>query len=491
MEKCIMKNNNWFNVDKDGLSKILERRSKAFIIYELLQNAWDQNVSVVDVIFEPVEGKRCFKLTVTDDDPEGFHDLTHTFTLFAESNKKKDSSKRGRFNLGEKLVLACCQEAQVLTTSGGIKFTHAGERKTLRQKRKKGSEFSAIVKMTKKEFQEVCDSIHALIPPDHIKTTFNGEELIVRKPMVSFQEPLTTEVGDDEGYLKKTTRKTTINVFQVGKGEVSHIYEMGIPIVETDISYHVDIQQKVPMNMDRDNVTPAYLQKVETLVLNNTYEYLDEDTANATWVKEAVSDENCDDAAVTKTLDLRFGKNRVFYDPSDPEANNRAVSNGCAVIKRSQQSKKERKNTIRGGTTKPAGKVFPTPHPKTSPNGIPPIDEKDLTENQKKVIGFAKVLAKKIMGIDIDVDIYKINDNYRASYGEKTLDFNLSRLGRKFFDEFPDNIVTVIDLLIHEFGHEYCGDHLSDEYYLALTNLGAKFTKLALDEPALFTNENH
>jgi 3-(3-hydroxy-phenyl)propionate hydroxylase len=31
-------------------------------------------------------------------------DLTHAFTLFAESAKKGDAEKRGRFNLGEKLV---------------------------------------------------------------------------------------------------------------------------------------------------------------------------------------------------------------------------------------------------------------------------------------------------------------------------------------------------------------------------------------------------
>ena len=98
--------NNWFDVDKVGLSKLLQRREKSFLVYELIQNAWDQNVTKVDVSLERIEGKRCVRIVVSDDDPEGFQELAHAFTLFAESTKKKDPTKRGRFNIGEKWVLA-------------------------------------------------------------------------------------------------------------------------------------------------------------------------------------------------------------------------------------------------------------------------------------------------------------------------------------------------------------------------------------------------
>ena len=33
--------NNWFDVDKAGLAKLMAGRPKAFIVFELLQNAWD------------------------------------------------------------------------------------------------------------------------------------------------------------------------------------------------------------------------------------------------------------------------------------------------------------------------------------------------------------------------------------------------------------------------------------------------------------------
>lgn len=42
------------------------------------------------------------------------------------------------------------------------------------------------------------------------------------------------------------------------------------------------------------------------------------------------------------------------------------------------------------------------------------------------------------------------------------------------------------ELLIHEFGHEYCGDHLSDKYHEALSRLGAKLKRLALEKSGEF-----
>ena len=34
--------NDWFEVDKDGLAQILERKGKEFALFELVQNAWDE-----------------------------------------------------------------------------------------------------------------------------------------------------------------------------------------------------------------------------------------------------------------------------------------------------------------------------------------------------------------------------------------------------------------------------------------------------------------
>ena len=44
-----------------------------------------------------------------------------------------------------------------------------------------------------------------------------------------------------------------------------------------------------------------------------------------------------------------------------------------------------------------------------------------------------------------------------------------------------DALERVNDLLIHEYGHHYASDHLSSKYHDALTDLGAKLTRAALE----------
>src|SRR6266699_1770239 len=116
----------WFKVDKQGLAKILERKGKEFALFELIQNAWDEpGVTKVCVTLEQ-RGRNKARLVVEDDAPEGFKDLSHAFTLFADSAKKANPEQRGRFNFGEKLVVAICEEATIHTTKEGIRFDGAG-----------------------------------------------------------------------------------------------------------------------------------------------------------------------------------------------------------------------------------------------------------------------------------------------------------------------------------------------------------------------------
>ena len=482
-----MKKSNWFEVDKKGLSQLLNGRSKNFIVNEMVQNAWDQNVTKVEITLEPIRGRRCCRLVVSDDDPEGFKDITDAYTLFASSNKKGDPTKRGRFNLGEKLVLVLCEDATIITTSGSVIFNKDGQRKSSRKKTDKGSVFSAMVKINKSEYHEICNAVGMLIPPRNIDTYFNGLKLTAREPIRSFEAKLQTEKSRADGVLIRTTRKTEVEIYKVREGEESHLYEMGIAVVATGDTFHVNIKQKVPLNMVRDNVTPAYLSKIRSLVYNNTYDLIDQDEVNETWVRAALSGSECAPEAVNKSLDLRFGTDRVIYDPSDMEANKTAISNGYTVITGSQLSKQEWRNVRNAGTTQPAGQVFSTAHPKSSPDGEPPIPNDKLTDKQKLLVGFTKRVAKQVMGIDISVEVYAIGNKFKAWYGDKTFSYNVKCLGTSFFSSFPNNLTEVLELIIHEFGHEYSSDHLSHEYHTALCELGAKMVLLALEDSVFFT----
>ena len=65
-----------------------------------------------------------------------------------------------------------------------------------------------------------------------------------------------------------------------------------------------------------------------------------------------------------------------------------------------------------------------------------------------------------------------------ASYGPSgDLVFNKPRLGSDWFERGITN--DVVQLLIHEFGHEYSPDHLSSEYHEALCHIGARLFAFA------------
>lgn len=476
----------WFDVDKKGLGKIVERKGKSFVVFELIQNAWDQNVTRVDVVLEPIPDVPLCRLVVADDDPEGFADISHAYTLFAESAKKDDPEKRGRFNLGEKLVLALCKNATISTTKGTVEFSDDGERHRKNKRRERGSEFSGTVSMTRAEYNTVCENIKQLIPP--VETYFNGYPLSKPEPLTTFEIPLLTEISDEEGRLKKTTRKTRVDIYENHNGSDGQLYEMGIPVVETGDKYHVDIQQKVPVNLDRDNVPPSYLRTIRRETLNAVYDFLDKEDAADTWVQEALNDEDCKPEAVRKVVDLCYGEKRVAFDPSDPEANHIAVAQGYTVIPGGSFSKKQWKNVKSAEAILPAGKVTPSPKPYVE-DGVPEtlLPQEKWTDGMRKVEMFLQCLHRRLIGGKFAVRINTDkNVGWSANYGSGVYTISLVRCGHRFFNEFPNNMVKVIDQAIHEFAHHYESNHLSERYYEALSDLGARTTMLALKESEIF-----
>ena len=474
----------WFKVDKNGLAQLIERRGRTFVVFELLQNAWDQNVTRVDVTLKPADERGYAKLVVEDDDPAGFARLSDAFTLFAPSDKKGDPNQRGRFNLGEKLVLALCSDAVIASTKGTVEFNPTGRIET-KVRRERGSCFEGTIRMNRNDLKEVEAAITRLLPP--VPTFYNGAMLPTRTPIHTFTLELPTDVADDEGYLRRRPRETAVRLYHLWSGESAYLYEMGIPVVETGDRWHVEIMQKVPLNSDRDNVPPSYLRTVRTAVLNEMADRIEtEEDANQDWVREAGGDPRCSDQAIGHILDARFGEKRVAFDPSDPEANKLAVSRGYTVVHGGHLSGGEWLNAKRAGAILPAGQVTPSPKP-YSPDGDPQkiVPPNQYTDAIRRCVAYAQRVAAAIIPATIAVDV--VNDAgwpFSATYGPGRLTFNLGRLGYGFFTQATatsDGLERLDGLLIHEFGHHFSGDHLAADCHTALTRLGARFKALAAE----------
>ncbi len=485
------KSGSWFEVDRGGLRKILADRGPAFILHELLSNAWDTSATRVDVTVEPIARMPRAVIRVVDDHPDGFADLAHAFTLYADSAKKGDIAKRGRFNVGEKLVLAMAESAMIRSTRGTWYFDAEGRRPS-RERTTTGSVFEGTFRMTAAEVAMVEAAVARLIVPVGITTTFNGVEVAARPEVASFEARLPTVIADGEGYLRNSSCSTRVTLHEVLPGETAQLYEMGVPVVETGDRWHVNVGQKVPLNADRDNVPPSYLRRLRVAVLNAMAEELPAEEASAPWVREAASDKACAPEAITKVIDLRFGEKRVIADPTDPEGTKIAVSQGYQVIHGGALSAGEWANVKAAGAALPAGQVTPSPKP-FAPEGaqatiIPP---EQWTPAMKCRVRFAVDLARELLGASVAVDI--LNDKgvpASATYGKVDpehghMTLNLARLGHRWFAQHQSD-PKVMSLLIHEFAHHESGDHLSSEFHKACCLLGAKAAELALDNPAFF-----
>jgi hypothetical protein len=473
-----------FEVDRAGLAKTLASRPKAFILAELFQNAADEDVSRIDIVLEQLGGDR-WKLVVEDDNPEGFKNLAHAYTLFAESDKKDDPRKRGRFNLGEKLVIAVCEDVAIKTTKGTVVFSESG-RYHLDEKRAKGTQFTATLRLTDDEAREIEQFVHTLIVPDGIEVTFGMETIVQRVPLATFDATLRTVRSDAEGNLRPTERKTAVEIYDPLPGETAMIYELGIPVVPTGDRFHVNVMQKVPLNMDRDNVPPAYLRDLRALVLNNAHGLMSKDDAAATWVTDALSDDAVEPEAVREVFAKRFGDKAVIHDPNDPEANKIAAENGYTVVPGRALPKAAWKNVKDSDVAKPAGQITPSPQPyQAEGEALALMNEGTWPDYVRNVADFAKMLAVEVLeGAQITVRV--ANDPtwpWAATYGPGLLTLNLGRLGHRWFEQINEN---TIDLLIHEFAHHYEADHLSRKYIDALSRIGARVWRLAMDRPAAF-----
>lgn len=466
-----------FEVDKQGLAKLLERKGKRFVPLELLQNALDETgVTRVDVTIEPATDRGHYRVRVADDAPNGFHDLSHAYTLFAESKKKTSATKRGRWNLGEKLVIACCIRAEIKTTTGTIVFADE-QREHSRAHTAAGSIFTGDVRMTHQEAQEAVEAARSVLVPPGIRLTVNGKAVDCREPLSGTLLTLQTEIADAEGFMRRSARETELRVFQVAPGEVASIYELGIPVVEVECDWHIDIGQKVPLNLDRDNVTPAYRRAVLTAVVNLMHERLDQDTAAKPWVGEALASPEIHKAAVHSIVTAKHGDRRVSYDPSDAEGSKIAVTQGFEVVHGGNYTRPQWENIRRAEAILPAGQVTPSPKPfKAGGEDLVVLPESGWNDFHRYFVTYAQRVAQELIGREVRVVL--ANDpgwGFAGAYGSGTLTVNI--VGRAWFagrDSLNASLQEIDRLLIHEYAHDKVSDHLSEGFHRECCVLGAR-----------------
>ena len=484
----------WFEVDREGMrqvnQRIVDRRGFGIVIGELYQNVMDTDATECFITTSKLEGRPRVEVVIEDNGP-GFARLTDAWTMFAPSMKKDDPTKAGRFNLGEKMVLSFCHSAKIETTSGTVEFNEEDDDRKLDVRRKyaDGTRVTLELMCNQKQFDEMLDYIPTLIVREGLRLCVNGAEIHHREPIESWVETLPTEIGED---LRKTRRQTEVRIYEPEIGEAPMLYEMGIPVVETGDKWHVSVEQKAPLNTERDNITPAYLREVRVSVVNNMHEQLEEEDTQAAWVNEATSDKRCNDDAAETFRVKKYGEKSVAFDPTNPEANAVAMSEGYTIIPSRGLTSGQRDNMKVAGTLNSSSQEFPTAGVGAygdNPDAplVEVLEEDDLTKAMVEVRHYSKVLGAELLGVAIGVRFVRMKrfpgKPWIAAFGARQLDFNVHKIGKKAFaTEYAVGTETLDALLIHEFGHHFESDHLSSKYHEALCNLGAKLKVVTLNQ---------
>lgn len=472
------KQKGWFGADRKGLGQMNEHRPKSFIVKELVQNVKDEHgVTLCHLDINPVPGKVLAHVICEDDAPEGFSDLSHAFTLYRHTNKRKDPTKAGRFNLGEKQVLSLAKEASITTTTGTVIFHADDTREEKRAKREAGSVFFASIPMTREEIAECIEAAKTILMPERIDYRVNGEQVPHRKPLrIITDVTLQTEFENDEGQYRKTRRKTYIEVYLPDADEQPMIYELGIPVMPTGDKWSYNIGQRVPLNSERDNIQPSFLQDVRSEVLNVMIDNLEEVDASDQWVRDAASDARIKPETVRKVADKRWGVDRMVLTPGDSYGREKGIAKGYHVVSSREMSADEWAYMREAKAVPASSAIF-----KRGVAASRSLPRSAWTQGMKRVEHLTQAVSRVARGFSADVSMVESPENtYAAWYRDGHVTFNVSVLGRDWFDK---DLNIILELIIHELGHEFSSNHLSEEYYGGLCKIGAA---VALVDPAAF-----
>lgn len=470
----------WFEVDKAGLRSLVAGKPKSFVLRELFQNAWDEP-GVTEVTVRTGKHGRDVAIIVIDDAPEGFVNLSHAFTLFADTRKRTNPEQRGRFNLGEKTILALCHYAKIVTTKGGVHFLSNGQRKGLREKRQRGSQVELVLPMTSEEYAEMLDEVRRYLPPAGITTKIDGRILSQREPLKRIPARLETEIAHEnngEKILRRVQRDTTIEVYEVCPSEKGTLYEMGLPICETDDQYHYNVMQKVPLALDRETVPAAYLRAVRAHVLNAMIDQVETEDASQNWVRDACADKRIAPEALKQVVEKRFGDKVVAFTPGDTRGYDEAIRHGYRVVCPAELSKEEWGKIRETELIQSTRERFPIDF-----IAVDEIPQEEWTPEQKRTAEFVKFLAEETLGTIITV---RICDSAKvdavAEYNRLThwLEFNRAKIQNSAWKQPAQS--PMLELLIHEIAHER-GGHFEDSYHKALCEIAAKLPRISREHP--------
>jgi hypothetical protein len=307
-------NQGWLAISTQGFAAMNAARPPEHLVKELVQNSLD---SLADgqaghISLRYSHNGHSFEVSCVDNG-SGIENLADLRVVYL-THKTDSHLKRGRFGRGFKEAL--CIAEQALVASGGhrLEFLREQGQHVTRQSREVQLQPGTRVWMQMPWSTETIARLDAyfqrFLVPEAVLLEVNGMRLKPRPVEHEVQASLTTEIYDATSQSwKKPKRRTTIQLVRTQPDETPTIYEMGIPVaaLEWSVPFHCDIQQRVPMNPNRDAVASGYALNLHVACLPTLLAAMDADTVKQDWVGTA--GRRCDDSVQQQIISRAFGDN--------------------------------------------------------------------------------------------------------------------------------------------------------------------------------------
>jgi hypothetical protein len=310
----IMQSAGWLSISTEGFAAMNAARPAEHLIKELVQNALDSfpegQPGRIDLCYGSQNGGFVVECA---DNGSGISNLGDLRVVYL-THKTDSHLKRGRFGRGFKEALCIAEQARVVSGGQQLEFLlQNGERVTRQEVAHEAGPGTRVwMRMPwPAETRERLDAYFGqFLVPQGIELVVNGERISARSVQHRVQANITTELYDAIGQSwKKPGRTTTIHLVRTQPGETATIYEMGIPVAAVDwnMPYHCDVQQRVPMNPNRDAVAAGYPVKLHVACLPTLLEEMEESAIKDDWVGTA--GRRCDSTVQKRIIERAFGEN--------------------------------------------------------------------------------------------------------------------------------------------------------------------------------------
>jgi len=304
----------WLTISTDGFASMNAARPAEHLLKELVQNALDslsrdQNGKVR---LDYSHDGHWFEVTCSDNG-SGIEDLTDLRVVYL-THKIDSHIKRGRFGRGFKEVLCISEQARVCSGCHQLEFLRKNGERITRMSKQPVAVSGTHVHMYMPWPAQITTQLDLyfsrfLVPP-FAELYVNDCRILPRQIEHEISASLSTEIYEAETQSwKRPKRRTTIQLVRTQPDETPMIYEMGIPIaaLEWSVPFHCDIQQRVPMNPNRDAVASGYELQLHVACLPALLDCMDANAIKQDWVGRA--GRRCASEVQKRILSLAFGNN--------------------------------------------------------------------------------------------------------------------------------------------------------------------------------------